>query len=215
MDTAPVAALSAKPVTDKAATAINADFEMFLKMMTTQLQNQDPMNPIDSADYAVQLATFSGVEQQTRTNQLLESIQTQFGLMGMGQMSGWVGRQARVAAPVWVDGQPVTLSPQPAAGADRAVLSVYNAQGALVAREDVPLSSSSIDWAPVGSDGQPLAAGTYSFKLDSFAGDEKLSSRPVEAYGRITEVRGGPGGTTVVMDGGAEVPATEITALRE
>ena len=51
--------------------AVSADFDTFLKMMTTQMKNQDPTKPIDSADYAVQLATFSGVEQQTKTNQLL------------------------------------------------------------------------------------------------------------------------------------------------
>ena len=49
---------------------ISSDFNTFLRMLTVQMQNQDPLNPIDSADYAVQLATFSGVEQQVRTNQL-------------------------------------------------------------------------------------------------------------------------------------------------
>lgn len=36
------------------------DFNTFLRMLTVQMQNQDPLNPIDSTDYAVQLATFSG-----------------------------------------------------------------------------------------------------------------------------------------------------------
>ena len=53
---------------------IGNDFNTFLVMLTTQLQNQDPLNPIESSDYAVQLATFSGVEQQVRTNQLLQEI---------------------------------------------------------------------------------------------------------------------------------------------
>ena len=47
---------------------LSSDFETFLKMLTVQLENQDPLNPVDSADYAVQLATFSGVEQQVQTN---------------------------------------------------------------------------------------------------------------------------------------------------
>jgi len=38
-------------------------FETFLKMLTAQIQNQDPMNPIASSDDAIQLATFSSVEQ--------------------------------------------------------------------------------------------------------------------------------------------------------
>ena len=48
----------------------------FLKLLTTQMQNQDPLNPIDSTDYAAQLATFSGVEQQVRTNSLLADLGT-------------------------------------------------------------------------------------------------------------------------------------------
>lgn len=195
--------------------SINADFDTFLRMMTTQLQNQDPTNPIDSADYAVQLATFSGVEQQARTNKLLESMQAEFGLMGMAQMAGWVGKEARSTAAVWVQGQPVTLSPVPATGADRAVLTVYNAQGNLVSREDVPLTTRSHDWAPLDATGAPLPAGTYTFKLESYAGDQMISDKPVEAYGRITEVRGGTSGTTLVLEGGAEVPASAVTALRD
>jgi flagellar basal-body rod modification protein FlgD len=194
---------------------ITSDFDMFLRMMTTQLQNQDPLNPIDSADYAVQLATFSGVEQQAQTNKLLESMQAEFGLMGMAQMAGWVGKEARSMAAVWVDGQPVTLSPAPAIGADRAVLAVYNAQGNLVSRDDIPVSSSTLDWAPVDATGAPLPTGTYTFKLESYSGDQMIKSSAVEAYGRITEVRGGTGGTTLVLEGGSEVPASAVTALRD
>ena len=51
-----------------------ADFETFLKILTAQIQNQDPINPIDSSDYATQLATFSSVEQQVLANSHLEKI---------------------------------------------------------------------------------------------------------------------------------------------
>lgn len=77
--------------------AINSDFETFLIMLTTQMQNQDPLNPIDSSDFAVQLATFSSVEQQVKTNDLLTSLGQQFELMGLSQLAGWVGMEARVA----------------------------------------------------------------------------------------------------------------------
>ncbi len=50
--------------------AVTSDYETFLRMLTTQLQNQDPMNPMESDDFAMQLATFSGVEQQVKTNEI-------------------------------------------------------------------------------------------------------------------------------------------------
>ncbi len=63
-------------------------------MLTVQMKNQDPLNPIQSSDFAVQLATFSGVEQQVRTNELLSRLAEGFASSGMTGLSG-----ARSAAP--------------------------------------------------------------------------------------------------------------------
>ena len=48
----------------------NAQFNLFLKLMTAQAKNQDPMNPSDPTDFASQLATFTQVEQQIKANTL-------------------------------------------------------------------------------------------------------------------------------------------------
>lgn len=201
---------------DKAAATIGSDFETFLKMMTTQLQNQDPMNPIEGSDYAVQLATFSGVEQQTKTNQLLEGLSGQFGMFGMAQMAGWVGAEARAAMPLQIDGgAAVALSPNPAAEADRVVMVVTNAAGDVVNRVDLAPGSTTLDWVPVDIAGNPLPTGQYRFELENHAGDRQLQNSAVEAYATIVEVRGGVSGMTLVMEGGIEVPAAAVTALRE
>ena len=85
---------SAPPATPSAAPSkITSDFNTFLRMLTVQMQNQDPLKPIDSADYAVQLATFSGVEQQVRTNQLLADMQGKFQQLGMSEMASWIGKE--------------------------------------------------------------------------------------------------------------------------
>ena len=202
--------------TDTAATSAfaNSDFETFLRMLTVQMQNQDPLNPIDSADYAVQLATFSGVEQAVRTNQLLESMQSQFGLLGMAQLAGWVGQEARAAAAVFVDGTPVTLSPDPAAAADRAVLVVSDDQGRVLSREDLPVSAAPYEWTGTDATGTALPQGIYTLTLESYFSDVMLESRPVEYYAQILEARGGVNGTRLVLRGGIEVPAESVTALR-
>ena len=193
---------------------LTSDFQTFLKMLTVQMQNQDPLNPIDSTDYAVQLATFSGVEQQVQTNQLLGAMATQFGLMGMSQLAGWVGQEARAAADVWYSGTPVTLSPNPVASADEAVLVVKDAKGNLVTRESLPVSTDLSQWFGADAAGDPLPEGRYSLSLESWRDGELLQTDPVEYYGRVIEARGGSGGTRLVFDGGIEVAATEITALR-
>ncbi len=194
---------------------ISSDFNTFLKMLTVQMQNQDPMNPIDSADYAVQLATFSGVEQQVRTNQLLQDMQSSFAQMGMADMASWIGKEARSDAAVVYDGGPVTLSPNPAAGATGVTLAVRNESGALVAREEIPVSAQPYQWLGAGADGSPLPPGRYTITQESLIDGEVVDSRAVEHYARVVEARGGPGGTSLVLEGGIEVPATRVTALRE
>lgn len=194
---------------------IASDFNTFLKMLTTQMQNQDPLNPIDSADYAVQLATFSGVEQQVRTNDLLAGLGAQFGLMGMAQLAGWVGQEARAAAPVWMEGTPVTVLTQAKTGADRAMLVVRDAQGNTVAREPVPVGAESILWAGQDAAGNPLPMGQYDLTLESWKGDAMLGAEAVESYARITEARNTAEGVVLVLNGGVEVPASRITALRQ
>ncbi len=65
------AAATAKSETEKSNTAISGDFETFLKLLTTQMRNQDPLKPMDSTEFVAQLASFSAVEQQIRANDRL------------------------------------------------------------------------------------------------------------------------------------------------
>lgn len=204
------------PQTAPARTAppITSDFTTFLKMLTTQMQNQDPLNPIDSTDYAAQLATFSGVEQQVRTNTLLADLGAQFSLMGMAQLSAWVGQEARSPAPVWMDGQAVPLTLEPATGATRATLVARDRAGDVVAREEVPTKPGPYQWLGGGITGDPLPSGAYRLSLESWNGETQLPTKPVQSYSRITEARTGPDGVTLILQGGVEVKASEVTSLR-
>jgi flagellar basal-body rod modification protein FlgD len=195
-------------------TLIESDFQTFLVMLTTQMQNQDPLNPIDSTDYASQLATFSGVEQQVKTNQLLESLSAQMGLSGMAQLAAWVGMEARVDAPVMFNATQLTLFPAPALGADQAVLVTYDAQDREVARAQIPLTSDPLTWAGTDAAGNVLATGAYSFKLESYSAGELIGTDSVEAFGRIAEVRSGMDGAILVMESSTEVTPTQIRSLR-
>lgn len=215
MDVTSATSASISSSTTAAPSKITSDFNTFLRMLTVQMQNQDPMNPIDSADYAVQLATFSGVEQQVKTNQLLADLQGRFQQLGMAEMASWIGKEARSSAPVRYEGAPVTLSPNPAAGANRAVLVVKDTQGNLVSREEIPVSADPYQWLGAGLDGSPLPAGTYAISLESLNGETVIATTPVEHFARVVEARGGASGTALVLEGGVEVLASDVTALRE
>ena len=106
-------------------------------MLTVQMKNQDPLNPVNSSDYAVQLATFSSVEQQVLTNDLLRALGDQMGGGNLGQLASWVGMQALARAPVAFDGSPIHLRPEYAADADTAALVVRNSSGTIITRAAV------------------------------------------------------------------------------
>lgn len=202
--------------TEKSGSLVSSDFQTFLMMLTTQMQNQDPLNPIESSDYAVQLATFSGVEQQVKTNDLLQSLASQMGLMGMTQLAGWVGMEARAAAPAYFDGAPITLSPSPAVNASTTQLVVTDAGGKEVERLTQGLSTDPISWAGQNTNGAQYPDGFYNFRLESYDNDGTLmADTPVEVYSRITEAQGSPDGTILVMRGGVTIRSDDVTALRE
>lgn len=217
----PVTATSTTPTqaqtgaSSNSAAAISSDFETFLRMLTTQLENQDPLEPVDSQDLAVQLATFSGVEQQTRTNSLLEGLGTQMGLMGLSQLAGWVGMDALAAGDVYFDGAPIEIRPNTPALADSAELVVTRPDGTEVQRLAVDRSEETISWAGVGADGEPLPNGIYTLSVESSTQGEDLPVAAVDAYQRIQEVKSIDGTTTLVTNGGIEIAADTVISLRQ
>lgn len=218
MEIAQTSAAAAQTTTAATAAAIgqiSSDFETFLRMLTVQMQNQDPLNPVDSSDYAVQLATFSGVEQAVLTNDLLKSLTAQMNSSGLAGMANWVGKEARAAAPAYFDGNPITITPKPAAIADRVEVLVRNANGTEVQRLNVPVGTEPVEWAGVNTGGFPFQQGLYSFEVLSIANNEVIAQTPVEIYSKVTEVRSQDGGTVLILEGGAAVDSTEVTALRD
>lgn len=205
---------AAASVQAEPSTVISSDFETFLLMLTTQLENQDPLNPIESQDFAVQLATFSGVEQQVRTNQLLEDLSGGIGASGLSQLASWVGMEARVSTPVAFEGAPVDIALGADPGTDRAELIVTDSFGREVSRQEVPLGVDTIAWVGTGQNGQPLEAGNYTLQLASYNQGELTSTRPASHYARISEARQGLDGEELVVAGGAIVPSEDVTALR-
>ena len=152
---------SAAPATGQ----VSGDFQTFLKMLTTQIKNQDPLNPMEGSDFAVQLATFSVVEQQVRTNDLLGRM-AGAGVGGLGTLAHWIGKEVRTTAPVAFQGKPLTMQIDPARGADQVTLVTLDASGKEVLREDIGTGTGEVDWAGKRADGTDLPAGRFSFRLE-------------------------------------------------
>lgn len=193
---------------------LNSDFETFLKMLTTQMRNQDPLNPVESSDFAVQLATFSTVEQQVRTNDLLTDLGARITTLGLGQLSGWIGLEARAHVPVAFHGQPVRVTATVDPIADAAQLVVTDAQGSVVQTLPIPPVSGPVEWTGRDETGRRLPEGRYQISAQSFAAGAIIGREEIEVEGRITEARLEAGETVVVMANGEVVPARLILGLR-
>jgi flagellar basal-body rod modification protein FlgD len=82
--------------TTTSSTGLNADFNMFLKLLTTQMQNQDPLDPMDSSQYTQQLVQYSQVEQSIKQNTTLNSILSSLGNQNLTQASSMIGKTVEV-----------------------------------------------------------------------------------------------------------------------
>ncbi|MFZ7091101.1 flagellar hook capping FlgD N-terminal domain-containing protein [Primorskyibacter sp. 2E233] len=197
-----------------AKTALSSDFETFLRMLTVQVQNQDPLNPVDSTDYATQLATFSSVEQQVLTNDLLKDMATQLGGNGLQQAGQWIGMEALARAPVWFNDSPISIRPEYNENTDRAELLVRNSAGEVVQTFALDELPEDIVWTGTDEDGALLPVDVYSFQIEQYEGETLLETSTPLSYNRIVEVRADGSDVLVRLSDGTELPSSMVTGLR-
>jgi len=191
---------------------ISSDFQTFLRMLTAQIQNQNPLEPIEASDFAVQLATFSGVEQQVRTNDLLTRLSDRLGLT---ELANWVGRDALTSAPQFLDGSRLRLVAPEMEGADRAELVLRDGYGHEVARYPVAAAAREIVFdAPHQANGGPQT-GFYTIEFEGFRDNEVVGGGAALGYSRILEARREGGRVMLVLESGHKVDSEEVSGLRE
>jgi len=93
------AANSVVASSERSGTKLAADFDDFLTLLTTQLQNQDPLDPLDSSEFTQQLVAFTGVEQQIQANQNLEVLAELTRLNNVGSTANYLGNEAFIESP--------------------------------------------------------------------------------------------------------------------
>ncbi|MEM8580983.1 MAG: flagellar hook capping FlgD N-terminal domain-containing protein [Pseudomonadota bacterium] len=201
--------------TSAASGPSESDYETFLLMLTTQLENQDPTDPADADELAVQLATFSGVEQQTLTNDLLSELLRQSNAANLADLGGWVGMEVLAAGPVGFTGVPLELEVSVPALADKAELVVYDTSGAPIERKAIDINTTEIAWAGTNEAGNEFPIGLYRFEIEASSLGEPLPNGHVAAYRSVTEVRSDASGNQLVTVGGEHVDAGTVLALRE
>ncbi len=125
---------------DQARTQLSGNFDTFLTLLTTQLQNQDPLEPMDSSKFTEQLVQYSQVEQQIQTNSQLKSLSDtltkQIQATSAGAALAYIGKTAEFNSNAMglKEGEDSTWTYGLAASAANTELVVKDASGKIVFR---------------------------------------------------------------------------------
>ena len=170
-------------------TGFAGDFQTFLKLLTTQLQNQDPTNAMSPEQMTSQLVQFAGVEQQIRMNTSLEQL---IGLQQASQLTAsapLIGRRVELEGDrLALQGGSATLR-LPAKGlAAAAQIQVLDPSGRTLREARVPLGADVTEWSWDGKDaaGRRLADGSYRFAVSGIAADGGAAAVTATSLGRVT-----------------------------
>jgi len=192
-----------------------SDFNDFLTLLTSQLKNQDPLQPLDSTQFVEQLASFSAVEQQVGTNEKLSRLVAQGNAQEIGQLGGWIGQTVDARGALYSlgsDGLAVDVPEQTGAISVEAI--IVDSDGDAVARVPVADASVPFVWSGEKANGQTASPGLYGV---SFAYDfENSASTRVDASasGKVTEARIDDDGPLLILDNGARIRPSDVAALR-
>jgi len=199
---------------DAAATAAS-DFDSFLKLLTAQLRNQDPLAPVDSTQFVEQLASFSSVEQQIKTNTLLQELTASLGVSDLEGATQWIGREVETTSgAARFQGEALDYR-LPDAGPGGAVeIVVTTSSGAEVYKERLPAGQTSFSWDGRDQNGETAPIGDYVVSVNYLDGDEVIDVRAPIAVSTVKEARVADGGVKLVLANGAAVDISEITAVR-
>jgi flagellar basal-body rod modification protein FlgD len=188
--------LTQQQKTNAASGKLADDFSQFLTLLTIQLQNQDPLSPMDTTEFTNQLVAFSGVEQQINTNQKLDALVAMQLSNALSGAQSYVGKNVSyVSTEFEYTGVPADIKysmPVEAASSKIDILDeagdvVYSIDGEKVA------GAHNFVWDGSTKTGGKAAAGTYEFRVTAFdENDEKLEVTSV-VNGRVrgTEVQNG------------------------
>lgn len=94
----PLSLANAAAQETNARTRLSDNYDTFLVLLTAQLQNQDPLAPMDSTQFTQQLVQFSQVEQQIRTNEQLTGLVAQYQAASAGAALSYLGKDAIISS---------------------------------------------------------------------------------------------------------------------
>ncbi|MEJ5300798.1 MAG: flagellar hook assembly protein FlgD [Thermodesulforhabdaceae bacterium] len=189
------------------------DLNAFLTMFTTQLEHQDPLNPMQSYELAAQLAQFSTVEQLIRANKYLEEGTQYLSSINNLEVVGLIGKYVKGFTDLITvkDGVPKNLN-FTMESKGLVTIKIYDQSGKLVRSIDkgqLDKGSYSVDWDGLDNQGNKVPDGDYRIEIEVV--NEKGQKQTIypDAEGKVTSLKFINGLPYLVLDDdeGLKMPA--------
>ena len=173
-----------------ALSSLSGNLDTFLKLLMTQLQNQDPTSPLDTAQFTSQLVQYSSVEQQIKTNTNLTSLLQLTQANEVVQSASLLGKKAEVSSDqLALQGGAATVKFD-ASAAGKVNIVVLDAAGGQVASDtiDTTVGSNTWTWDGTNSAGTKLPDGAYRVAVLHSNGAGGTAAIPTTIVGTVTGV---------------------------
>lgn len=204
----------------QSANQLNETYDDFLRLLTTQLQYQDPLNPADSTEFTNQLVQFSQVEQQISMNQKLDSLLALGGSQGVTAALGYIGLEATYEGTgIAFDGQtPAKIDFDLPRAAKQAELLIRDDAGTILYRGPAPSESGvhSITWDGKTTGGRDVDPGAYRVEIAAVDTEDNPISVTTQLTAKIVGVETQADGSIALSLGqGLSIPDSAVLAARQ
>ncbi|PTS78497.1 flagellar hook capping protein [Sphingomonas sp. HMWF008] len=198
-----------------AKSTIGSDFNMFLKLLTTQMQNQDPLSPMDSAQYTQQLVQYSQVEQSVLQSGTLKDILASLSTQSVSQAAGFIGRDAEFdTAVAGLGAKPASWTYAAAGDVTTGTATITDALGKVVDTRTVALTgkNGSYSWDGLLPNGMKATDGAYTLSLSAQNAAGATIPITIRSIGTVTAVNAVNGVVTLGVNG-AQLPVGKLVSL--
>lgn len=171
--------------------------ERFLKLLVAQMQNQDPLNPMDNAEVTTQLAQLNTVNGIERLNRTLETMAASSSAQQSLQAAMMVGREVLVEGDrLGFTGEPVHFGLDLPQAVDRLTITITDASGRVVDSFETaaqPRGVLPLGWDGLDDSDEPLPVGYYTVSATARSGNNEVKVTPLVGA-RVESVGNGAGG---------------------
>lgn len=199
------------------ANTLDATQDRFLKLLVAQMQNQDPLNPLDNTEVTSQMAQLSTVSGINKLTELMAQF-TQSSTQAQSlQAAAMIGRG------VFAPGDTMTLTASGALAAvelpqsvDQLTIAIKDASGKIVHTANLGAQNAgtvTLEWDGVTDSGATAPPGSYRFEVQALAGTKAVTDAQKLAFGIVNGVTLGSSGVTLNIDGIGAIALSDVKQI--